>query len=166
MATIQSALRDEIKVEAQTFYNLLNLCDGLGDKGIHVGTPKPCLSNEPLPSDNNDNTGFLDNTNALETIKNQQVLGGDVITLQQRKECAFIVKGHMDRLKLPLIETAYTALIRILCRTGDLDDAESILGESEKCEQCKPRLRLYSPLLVAYADKGKSPYKRSIGDIS
>jgi ribonuclease P protein 3 len=152
MATIQTALQSNIKIEAQTFYNLLNLCDGLRDKGIHVGTPRPSFGDEAVTDCESEKLETPEELHSHD-VKVRTIKGPD-ISPQQRKVYAFIIKEHMDSQRLPLVETAYTALIRILCRTGDLDEAESILHESERCEQCKPRLRLYSPLLVAYAEKG------------
>ena len=45
---------------------------------------------------------------------------------------------------------AYTALIRILCKAKDIENAEKILLEAEKCQQCKPKLRLYSSIIQSY----------------
>jgi pentatricopeptide repeat protein len=158
METINCALSDGIKIEAQTFYNLINLCDGFAEKGVHVGTPKPGLKNDQ-PSDDSSTEDLIEDTRAEETSPITHSIHGEEISNQQRKEYAFMVKGYMDCSNLPLIETAYTALVKILCRTGDLHEAESILIESEKCKQCKPRLRLYSPLLAAYAEQGERQYR-------
>lgn len=158
MDTMHCALRDGIQIEAQTFYNLLNLCDGFAEKGLHIGTPKPNDLNQRSDDDDSSATRFIESIHADETDLATQSKQKIEISIQQRKEYAYKVKGYMDTLNLPLIETAYTALIKILCRTGDLGDAESLLAESEKCEQCKPRLRLYSPLMVAYAEKGEKKW--------
>ena len=40
----EEAIEKEIKLEAKTFYALLNLCDGLDDRRVHVGTPKSVTS--------------------------------------------------------------------------------------------------------------------------
>ena len=46
METYDQAQIDKVAIEAQSFYNLLNLCDGLGDRGVHIGTPKTSKSEE------------------------------------------------------------------------------------------------------------------------
>jgi pentatricopeptide repeat protein len=58
----------------------------------------------------------------------------------------------MKVLQLPLNETAYTAIVKVLVRNQEFQTAEQVLDESETVQQCKPRLRLYSSLLVAYCE--------------
>jgi mitochondrial ribonuclease P protein 3 len=139
----EQAIENQTRIEAQTFYSLLCLCDGLGDRGIHVGTPK-CpkvitdqhdLLEPSLPEETRPRSTFVDNLT--------------------RRSFALRLKRHIDDSKLPLTENAYTALLRIFCRSKDILDAELILTEAESTQQCKARLRLYSPLLDAYCDEGK-----------
>lgn len=135
MEAYNKAIEIGTRIEPQSFYNLLNLCDGLADRGLHVGTPK---SSEKVG----------DSTAAVTT---KEVVDVDIDT---RKEHAESVKRRMDELRIPLTETAYSALIKILAKTGDFDEAERLIVEAEGVQQCKPKLRMYSSLLQAYCDKG------------
>jgi mitochondrial ribonuclease P protein 3 len=130
MKVYDEAVQADIHLEAQTFYSLLNLCDGL-ERTVHVGTPKAACdasagTASPVPISHIDN--------------------------RTRQEYVFRVKGHMKRLNLPLNETAYTAIVKVLVRNGDFEKAEEVLNEAETVQQCKPRLRLYSSLMVAYCE--------------
>ena len=58
----------------------------------------------------------------------------------------------MKRLQLPLNETAYTAIVKVLVRNKEFEKAEDVLNEAETVQQCKPRLRMYASLLVAYCE--------------
>jgi hypothetical protein len=42
--------------------------------------------------------------------------------------------------------------VKLLSKSKEYDQALAILEESEKVQQCKPRLRLYSSLLIAYCE--------------
>ena len=33
-------VKEGVKMESQSYYNLLNLCEGLSEHGVHIGTPK------------------------------------------------------------------------------------------------------------------------------
>ena len=156
------AIEKSIKIEAQTFYNLINLCDGLSERPVHIGTPN--------------NTDKKNGTNAKANNKPQQkkkkqpefqlegfpVVGGETneekknfkISIEERKNHAFTIKKHMDKLSLPLNENAYTALIRILAKSNDVEAADQILQEAEKCQQCKPKLRMYSSLILTHCNLG------------
>ena len=133
MEAYDEAILSTVRIEAQTFYNLLNLCDGLRDRGIHIGTPKLVKvdekSNDPV------------------TVR--------TVDAQTRQQHAFRIKKHMDEMKLPLNETAYTALVRLLSKATKVDEAEQLLSEAEAVSQCKERLRLYSALLCAYCEMGR-----------
>ena len=51
------ATNENIRLEPQSFYNLLSLCDGLGDRSVHIGTPKTPKQGQqqaqPLQPNNN-----------------------------------------------------------------------------------------------------------------
>jgi len=131
MKAYHEAIENNIRVEAQSFYNLLNLCDGL-ERTVHVGTPKgPERAVSPNPA-----------AAACSHIDNKQ-----------RQEYAFKIKEHMEALSLPLNEAAYTAIVKVLIRNKEYEKAEEILDESESVQQCKPRLRLYAALLSAYSEE-------------
>jgi pentatricopeptide repeat protein len=128
----ERAVAAKTRVEPQSFYNLLNLCDGI-ERGVHIGTPKP----QP----NDETTESADST---------------IVDASTRKRYAEKIKKHMDTLKLPLTENACTALIRLFSKTEDFDEAESLLVESESIEQCRPKLRMYSSLLCKYCELGRT----------
>jgi hypothetical protein len=86
METYDQAQIDKVAIEAQSFYNLLNLCDGLGDRSVHIGTPKTSKSEE----------------------RPTKVRTVDAAT---RRKHAFRIKKCMDELKLALNKTAYMALV-------------------------------------------------------
>jgi ribonuclease P protein 3 len=136
MEVYEQAVADGIKMEAQSFYNLLNLCDGLGDRSIHIGTPKPSIE----LACNESNEEILDRLRPVD--------------IDDRRKFAFRIKEHMDGLGLPLIETAYTALIKLLSKSRQLGKAEVLLDEAEGVQQCRPKLRMFAPLLSAYCETG------------
>lgn len=141
MDAFERALANDIRIEPQTFYNLLNLCDGLAQRGIHVGTPKP--TGDDTCSNNN---------NAVIPPENAQV---DIATRQKH---AFCVKARMDKLQIPLTETAYTAIIKLLCKTrseSQVEQVQKLLAEAEQVQQCQPKLRMYTPVITAYCDMGQ-----------
>lgn len=127
-------LQEGVKMEAQSYYNLLNLCEGLTERSVHIGTPKQ-------PKSLTEET-----TNEIYVEKNYSD--------EERKKIAFHLKDEMDSMNLPLNETAYTALIRILCKTGDLKEAETLLYQADGCDQCKPKLRMYSCMISAFCKRG------------
>ena len=174
------ATNENIRLEPQSFYNLLSLCDGLGDRSVHIGTPKTPKQGQqqaqPLqPNNNNDDTtttttkkDTLDSTNEStmqQENKAQQQQQQDTIdtssNMIQNKECitaetrlnyAIQIRTRMKELKFPLTETAYTALVRLYSKTHHLDQAKATIVEAETVPQCKPKLRMYSSLLRAYCD--------------
>lgn len=135
MKVYDEAVRDDIRLEAQSFYNLLNLCDGL-ERSVHVGTPKGSTAdnggNKSPPPSTPSESSTIDNAT--------------------RQEYAFRIMDHMKKLDLPLNETAYTAVVKVLVRNQEFEKAEEILNEAESVQQCKPKLRLYASLLVAYCE--------------
>ena len=128
----EEAISNHIRLEAQSFYNLLNLCDGL-ERAVHIGTPKSSATD----------------TEARPACEVRAV------NLKTRQEYVFRIKEHMRTLNLPLNETAYSAIVKILSRNKEFERAEEILAEAESVQQCRPKLRLFSSLLIAYCDEGK-----------
>eukprot|EP00934_Nitzschia_sp_Nitz4_P004275 Nitzschia sp. Nitz4//scaffold27_size158506//121016//124588//NITZ4_002618-RA/size158506-processed-gene-0.88-mRNA-1//-1//CDS//3329545542//4265//frame0 len=124
------AVQDGVTVEAQSFYNLLNLCGGI-ERKVHVGKRKE------------------DGTESAET----KFLPLDAVDPKTRQEHAFRIKEHMTQLNIPLNEAAYTAIVKVLVANKDFEKAEEILRESEAVQQCRPKLRLYAPLLTAYCSE-------------
>ena len=139
MKAYEDAILEDIRIEPQSFYNLLNLCDGL-ERTVHVGTPKGTSV-----ADSSSNTSTTQPTTTTTTVAS--------IDNKTRQEYAFRLKDHMAKLDFPLNEAAYTAIVKVLVRNEELEKAEEVLKESESTQQCKPRLRLYAPLLLAYCEK-------------
>ncbi|GKY92861.1 hypothetical protein MPSEU_000255400 [Mayamaea pseudoterrestris] len=128
----EKTIADKTRLEPQSFYNLLSLCDGLSDRGIHVGTPK-------LSTDNDQ----------------KDLISTQHVDEESRLRYAKRIKEHMDQLKLPLTETAWSALVKLHSRNHQFDLAEQHLTEAESTQQCRPKLRMYSALLVAYCEIGR-----------
>mmetsp|Transcript_10725 Transcript_10725/g.31269 ORF Transcript_10725/g.31269 Transcript_10725/m.31269 type:complete len:753 (-) Transcript_10725:1022-3280(-) len=147
MEAYEGAIRDNIRIEAQSYYNLLNLCDGLDreKRKLHVGTPK-------LEKDDNDNANAnskgldVDDSSGVAKPKPKE------IDAKKRQEYVFAIKERMQskEINLPLNETAYSAIVKILSKNKEYSRAEEILTEAEGVQQCKPKLRLYASLLHAY----------------
>jgi pentatricopeptide repeat protein len=136
----RQAKADGILIEPQSLYNLLNLCDGLGDRPLHIGTPKPI----PV-SRNNETEDEKD-----EPEQQRPACPAEEVNVERRLQYAMLIKQDMDDRQLPLNETAYTALIRVLTKSQRLQQADALLSHAEETQQCKLRLRLYSTLLIAY----------------
>jgi len=131
-----------VRIESHTFYNLLNLCDGcFTGREIHIGTPKhptkKTQKEEKIP----------DSDNKKEGVPKR------LVSDKERKDFAYRVKNEMDQLQIPLPETAITPLVRLLCKTGDLQEAEKLIQKAESTQQCKPKLRMYSALICAYCKR-------------
>ena len=144
MNAYEEALKEGFRVEAQSYYNLLNLCDGLDrdERKVHVGTPKvPPPHNSTNPEPTNGNTR-KDNAK---------------IDSKQRQIYVFAIKERMQskEVNLPLNETAYSAIVKLLSKNKEFQKAEEILEEAEGVQQCKPKLRLYASLLHAYCEDQK-----------
>jgi len=144
MKVYEEAVDADIRLEAQSFYSLLNLCDGL-ERTIHVGTPK-VTTTTTANTTTNTTTATTSDVLLLNTTPSP-------IDNRTRQEYAFRIKDHMMKLQLPLNETAYTAIVKVLVRNEEFQMAEEILMEAESIQQCKPRLRLYTSLLVAYCEQ-------------
>ncbi|CAB9529272.1 expressed unknown protein [Seminavis robusta] len=165
----RDALAKNIKIEAQSFYSLLNLCDGLERNRIHIGTPKqygPLKNNgnstttntaevndieaDNSKADNPEDTSTEDKTttNSTETATKKPV------DLETRQKAAFEIKEQMDEQKIPLNETAYSALVKLLSKAKQFEKANAILSEAEGVQQCRVKIRLYSSLLISYCQSG------------
>jgi ribonuclease P protein 3 len=131
MEVYEQALANDVRVEPQSVYNLLNLCDGL-ERAVHIGTPKTTCSTEQ--------------TEPAKLIR--------PVDADTRQKYAFRIKHRMDELKLPLNETAFTALVKVLCRNKQVDKAEKLLDDAERIQQCRPKLRLYSAILITHCELG------------
>jgi mitochondrial ribonuclease P protein 3 len=197
----EQAVRDGIPIEACTFYSLLNLCCATttdynpGPKEsvtagstivvpfrplVHIGTPKQRIQQQQPQSEE---------SSPNEASKKVEEEPPTAVDLPTRLLYANKIKTHMDNLKLPLVETAYTSLIRVLCQTLSTDvtspkpspiepceetkdpvgfslehankseseviaDIESILTEAENTNQCHPKLRMYTPVIQLYSERG------------
>jgi len=161
------ALASNTQIETQTFYNLINLCDGLDTKRIHIGTPNhvnDTTTSTTMANNNHtsNNTTKEDETTTNTTENTTTNTSIRPVDAEARKQAAFEIKQQMDLHKIPLNESAYTALVKVLCRCGmddtnsqeDLKAAQQFVQEAESVQQCRVKIRLYSPLLVAYCQKG------------
>ncbi|KAG7337605.1 PPR: pentatricopeptide repeat domain containing protein [Nitzschia inconspicua] len=153
----EEAIAENVELEAQSYYNLLNLCDGLGKSVVHVGTPKTAAS--PVSSakqgeGNDDDTDINNDSGENEgtSSNKEEAKPPFFMDLKKRLEYAFEIKERMSQLNLPLNETAYSAIIKLLSKNKEFERAEQMLDESESVQQCKPKLRLYSSLLTAYCE--------------
>ena len=155
MEAYEEAISKTIRLEPQSFYNLLNLCDGL-ERSVHIGTPKAGGAG---------GTTTVDTTTTVTTTTKE----GDVkqnsapppplirrlVDHKTRQEYVFRIKDRMKTMQLALNETAYTAIFKILSRNKEYKTAEQALAEAETVPQCRPKLRLYSSLLIAYCEEGR-----------
>ena len=137
-------------LEPQTFYNLLNLCGGLSDRGIHVGTPYKKQGKQTAQGINTEGTPSDDNTPAPRTSSTQEV------DMESRQKHAERIMLHMTNHQIPLTESCYTAMVKLFSKTSRFDRAEALLNDAERTQQCRPRLRLYSPLLLRYCEEGRA----------
>jgi hypothetical protein len=146
LRTYRDALTNLIRLEAQVFYQLLNLCEGTFAErtGVHVGTPrnnaKKCDTMDDVEGGCGGGGKHIPPSGGATTI----------ISLERRLYHADHIHRLLSSLNIPLIEQAYTALIRLSSRVGDFDRAEGYLNEAERTQQCKVKLRTYSSLLRAY----------------
>jgi mitochondrial ribonuclease P protein 3 len=149
-----NAIQNQTRIEAQSFYNLLSLCSNdFNDRSIHIGTPK--TSTKVVASKLPLNEGETSKIDLIETSKPLLIKVVDDTT---RRYFAERVKHHMDTMQLPLPENAYTAMVRLFCRTKEIQAAQQILNEAEiklsQQQHSKVKLRLYTPLLQAYCELG------------
>ena len=181
LATFHGALRDLTRLEAATFYQLLNLCEGTFATRVgraHVGTPKFCKEEEDCggggaaaaegekedekdgaseeKNDENKNGGQRRSDDAAEpeaASTPPDAAPAVSMPLPRRLHHARHIHSLLSSLGLPLTDPAYTALVRLAARAGDFDRAEAYLDEAERTVQCKVRLRTYSCLLRAYCGR-------------
>ena len=156
------AIEKGTRVEASCYYRLLALCDGLRKRNLHIGVPRKSPSggasnkgNDNGESEKNARDDEKEEFSPCEVGISKEDQTVEEIPLEERKRQAFRFKAAMDEAKIPLTEAAYTPVIKLLAKTGELDRANELMLESEKVQQCKPALRLYSSLLQAYAEAGK-----------
>ncbi|KAL7559887.1 hypothetical protein ACA910_005384 [Epithemia clementina (nom. ined.)] len=245
LQAFDEAMEQGIRIEADSYYNLLSLCGGLSDRPCHIGTPLHNNNNtnqhqhrtkqqqkqqSQQPKNVNSNKNKEDNTseskasddkhqsshqpqenqdanvadslpsdqdrasssspsspplanNNKNTNSNEKNIANDnsaTMSWKDRKRHAFRIKACMDQQRLPLSESAYTALIKLLCQQqqhqqqqhgqnqeqgqdeeeeqqNNFKLAEQLLTQAEQdSNHCKCKLRLYSSLLIAYCHKGSS----------
>lgn len=129
-----------IWIEPQTYYCLLALCDGFETRGLHIGTPRPSTSE----------------AKKQEQQPQQQNRNSRTATPEERKNYAFEIKQAMDNHKISFTETAYTSLVRVLCKARQSALAEQILTEAESATPTiKLRLRIYSAVIQALSQEGQ-----------
>jgi pentatricopeptide repeat protein len=104
------------------------------ERSVHIGTPK---------------VGDANSTTTPTKPLNRTV---DHTT---RQAYVFCLKDCMTTMQLALNETAYTAIVKILSRNKEYETAKEMLTEAETVPQCRPKLRLYSSLLIAYCEEGR-----------
>lgn len=161
----EEAIADNIELEAQSYYNLLNLCDGLGKSILHVGTPKarsPKNSNASSPTPPESEGGSTTFAKKLSeekfqkeevgTEKKSAALPVVFMDLKKRLEYALRIKDRMSQQNLPLNEAAYSAIIKLLSKNKEYEKAEKMLSEADSVQQCIPKLRLYASLMTAYCE--------------
>lgn len=158
----REALQKQVRVEPQSFYNLLNLCDGLDRSRVHIGTPKRNFGEETTSNAEDGNAkeeakvevGVDTKEKESQSTESNTTTSGRIreVDLPTRKQAAFEIKEQMGKQSIPLNETAYSALVKILSRAKEVKLADEILQEAEKVSQCKVKLRLYSSLLLAYCE--------------
>eukprot|EP00956_Cyclotella_meneghiniana_P043107 scaffold253049_cov93-Cyclotella_meneghiniana.AAC.1 len=143
---LQRAIVECVYIEPQSFYNVLNLCEGSSFGKVHVGTPKP--RNEKADKTNNAQDGI--NHNQDPNLDGNEVEPNEEISLSRRLMYANEIHSLMSKLHIPCTEPTYTALIRLASRVGDFDRAERYLEDAERTQQCKGKLRMYSALIRGY----------------
>ena len=153
----ERAERDQVRIEAVSFYSLLNLCDGLSDRGIHVGTPQTEKNDD---NNNSDNSNQKCDPSSSTTPTDDAAPAAEIRSVDDttRLQYAQRIQKRMNELHLALSENAYTALVRLYSRTGHMEQAEQLLEQAERTQQCKPRLRLYACLLTAYCHRRHSSH--------
>mmetsp|Transcript_15965 Transcript_15965/g.25911 ORF Transcript_15965/g.25911 Transcript_15965/m.25911 type:complete len:959 (+) Transcript_15965:239-3115(+) len=155
IAAYKEAIANEIHLEAQSFYNLLNLCDGLGK--IHIGTPSgTAMHRQRAGKDKSDDDNVDEEQSKLHlgTSSPSPSDSGD-IDFKKRLEYAFEIRDRMSKLNIALNENAYSAFVKLLSKNREFEKAEKTVDEAEMVQQCNPKLRLYAPLLVAYCEESR-----------
>jgi hypothetical protein len=159
LQTLVQAIEECVYLEAQSFYNLLSLCDGSFVEGrVHVGTPRQKQREDDekkkdLVDDSCDQLVQAAPNEAVTTVMNGNEGSASKppsISLSQRLHHANEIHSLLTKLHIPCTEPTYTALIRLSSRAGDFDRAERYLDEAEGTQQCKVKLRMYSALIKGY----------------
>jgi mitochondrial ribonuclease P protein 3 len=132
----------------------------LGKSIIHIGTPKATCCVSTASDGDAECTAFAtaadespdkDETQTHQNHKPEKS-ASTFRDMKKRLDYAFQIKEHMTKLNLPLNETGYSAIIKLLCKNKQFEKAEAMLDEAESVQQCKSKLRLYSSLLTAYGE--------------
>ncbi|KAL3915874.1 MAG: hypothetical protein SGILL_005440 [Bacillariaceae sp.] len=174
MEAYEEATNENIKLEASSFYQLLNLCDGLRRKvkAVHVGTPKQqrygkgredavnddSSKTDPSAVSMDDNNNVIKKVGASTDVKKETDQAATIlpeIDQDTRMEYAIKIRDRMKQENLPMNDNAYTAFIRLLSTRRRFEEAEKTLNEAESIQQCKTKMRLFSPLLIAYCEEGR-----------
>ncbi|CAB9530036.1 expressed unknown protein (Partial), partial [Seminavis robusta] len=129
----RDALTKNIKIEAQSFYSLLNLCDGLERNRIHIGTPKqygtPTTTNtveaNGMEADNSKVEDTTEEPATTTTNSTETTATTKHVDLETRQKAAFEIKEQMDEQKIPLNETAYSALVKLLSKAKQFEKANA-----------------------------------------
>lgn len=135
-------------LEPQTLYNLLSLCCGLSDRGLHIGTPV------------NRTSGSVGKSKVAESTHCDSVTSGPLPGVQfvdvgTRQAHADAIMKHMRERNIPLNESCYTCIVKLFSKTS-VDKAEALLNEAESTQQVgRRRVRMYSPLLLRYCELGQ-----------
>ncbi|KAL3905263.1 MAG: hypothetical protein SGILL_009747, partial [Bacillariaceae sp.] len=155
MEAYEEAVAGGIRFEPHSYYSLLHLCAGFQRRAtIHVGTPKLSTKKKlesriNKSSASNGDNGQGDTTDKAESVPSTEP---KQIPLETRMEYAIKVRDRMKEENLALNDTAYTAMIKLLSQRRRFEEAERMVEESESIQQCKSKLRLYTPLLIAYCE--------------
>lgn len=135
-------------LEPQTLYNLLSLCCGLSDRGLHIGTPVNRTSGSGGSSKPTEATQH-------DSVASDASPGVPFVDTETRQAHADTIMEHMRERNIPLTESCYTCMVKLFSRTS-VDKAEALLDEAERTQQCgRRRLRMYSPLLLRYCELGQ-----------
>jgi hypothetical protein len=155
-----------ITIEPQTYFCLLGLCDGFGDRGLHIGTPRPPANASKTKVISAEADGSDKAKNGSGTERRREIWKGEVkddseISVEERQKYAFEIKEQVDQKKTKMNETAYTALVRVMCKGHTLKgtlEAEEVLEQAISSPQqtvtvIKPKLRLFSSLLLSWTEQ-------------
>jgi Pentacotripeptide-repeat region of PRORP len=143
--TAEGTVEDRLDkvLEPQTLYNLLSLCCGLSDRGLHIGTPA------------NRTNGTERVSKLAEATQRDSSPEVELVDIETRQEHANTVMEYMRERNVPLTESCFTCMVKLFSKTS-VEKAEALLDQAESTQQCgRRRLRLYSPLLLRYCELGQ-----------
>jgi Pentacotripeptide-repeat region of PRORP len=130
-------------LEPQTLYNLLSLCCGLSDRGLHIGTPS------------NRTNGTERVSKLVEATRRDSSPEVELVDIGTRQAHANTIMEYMRERNVPLTESCFTCMVKLFSKTS-VEKAEALLDQAESTQQCgRRRLRLYSPLLLRYCELGQ-----------